>query len=235
VRAAVPTYGAAVRRFREWLLGLPLTAYFAVSTVWCTVVLYLRDAIGSNHFAASLRFDLIGGVALGLLLTGVVAARRHRYGGTNRALQVAAAVRTGRLPVEADRLTWAPLLEKKKRSFGSLQVFVAFAYAALAALCTWPAVTDTPMFWLGTVAFLSVGAVGVVSCRRHVARIEGCSGTFVSLAITGRRDRCLVGAGETLLPAAVKGRLERLRGGRPGLEAEAARAQRRASLALPAR
>lgn len=41
VREETANYGAAVRRFREWLLSLPLPAHFAVSTIVFTVMFYL--------------------------------------------------------------------------------------------------------------------------------------------------------------------------------------------------
>lgn len=74
--------------------------------------------------------------------------------------------------MDADRLTWAPLLENKKRSFRRLRLIVAVECAVPAGLLIWPAVTGTPMLWLGTAAFLAAGVAGVISGRQYVSRIE---------------------------------------------------------------
>ncbi len=163
-----------VRRFREWLLSLPLPAHFLAGTITFSLLFYLFDVAGRNHSAVSPQRDLVTGAALAATATGAWAVRRGRYGGPQRLFDVSTAVRTGRLPLDADRLTWAPLLERKKRSYRRLQVIIAVECAVGAGLLSWAAVNpENPRaLWLAAGAFVVVGIVGVAWARRYVARIE---------------------------------------------------------------
>lgn len=117
--------------------------------------------------AAGNSVDWTGGVSPVLLggLAGVLVPlwwQRRRAGGWERAAQFAGAVRTGRLPSDADPAVWRPLLERELRARRrALVVLVPLAggIAALVAVVLARAAGMGPLGW----ALAVTGAVLVVA------------------------------------------------------------------------
>jgi Flp pilus assembly protein TadB len=114
---------------------------------------------------------------VGSFTAAFLAARwqRRRMGGAERVQQFRTALRSGRLPEDADPVVWRPLLAREQRSVGKarnlvlgiLGLFVvAWGLVALVGSFTWPAAVVSVGLVLAVVVL-----VWVVS-RRTVGRID---------------------------------------------------------------
>jgi hypothetical protein len=108
---------AALRFNRNWLATLPLPAYFGLVTVFYGVLTWGLDAIGHPRDAtwAHLVLRVLLGSLFGAAMTGVIAFQRRRFGGSALMSATSTAIRTGRLPRDADPDTWTPVIRRRIR------------------------------------------------------------------------------------------------------------------------
>ena len=104
-----------LRLDRYWAVRLPLPVYFGVVTVLYGVLTWVFDAVGDHRHATldELVLHVVIGSFFGAAMTAVVAVQRRRSGGPTRQIELARAIRSGAAPADADRATWAPLLERQ--------------------------------------------------------------------------------------------------------------------------
>ncbi|RKR76057.1 hypothetical protein [Frondihabitans australicus] len=106
-----------MNRYYRWLDHLPLPAFFGFVFVFFTGVRLILAAADRDRFTASLVvIEVVGGLIFAGILTALVAWRRRRAGGRSTFADMNQALRTGRLPEDAEPSVWAPELERRRRS-----------------------------------------------------------------------------------------------------------------------
>lgn len=159
-----------MREWRTRLQAAPLYVLFLYFTVGFGGLGYLLDPV-SGH-SRSWIAHLIGGIFFGLTMTAVIAWQRRRSGGAQKQLVLVRALKKGELPPDADPAEWAPVLERKKRTYRRLQPLGALEFTAFTALAVWLASSQGAVWWIFAGFFFAAGVVVVVSSRRYVGRIE---------------------------------------------------------------
>lgn len=102
------------RRPNGLLGNLPLPALFLVmAALW--VVFQLVFAIGAVT-PVKLVTTAAGGLLFSAVLTGAVGLTRRRLGGTRQAASFATALKTGRVPPDADVVRWRQELDRADRT-----------------------------------------------------------------------------------------------------------------------
>jgi Flp pilus assembly protein TadB len=161
-----------VRRFNQWLMAAPLSVHFALYALTFGLITYGLDA-GLSGRRDSWLEHLIGGVAYGALMTGMVAWRRRKDGGASQQQAFLAALKSGELPADADPEVWAPLLDRKQRSIRRWEPWAIVLFIAFTALAVVLAVGQNPIWWLFAALFAAMGVWLVVVGRRNARRIDG--------------------------------------------------------------
>ena len=160
-----------MRRFNRWLLTAPLYVHFAVSALTFGLITYGLDAALSDHRDSWVE-HLVGGLAYGALMTGMVAWRRRRDGGAARQRAFLAALKSGELPADADPAVWGPLLERKQRSIRRWEPWAIVVFIAFTALAVVLAVGQNPVWWPFAALFVAMDVWLVLMGRRNARRID---------------------------------------------------------------
>jgi hypothetical protein len=105
-------------------------------------------------------------------MTGLVAYRRRKDGGAGEQSSLDAAVRTGRLPDGTDAATWRRRLERRRTQHQRTRIAGPVVFGLFALGSAAEAATDSPRWWAAAALFLGFGAVGEISSRRAVRRID---------------------------------------------------------------
>ncbi|MGY2898024.1 hypothetical protein ACVKXF_000636 [Curtobacterium sp. PvP017] len=158
-------------RFRRLPLPALLPMLFVVLwSVWFATGLLT----GSDDFAPFER--AIGAIAYATIATAgfgiAIAIRRRRAGGTETAVGIQRAVRTGVLPESADPVVWARELDSTRWRYRNNRVVVPIAGVLFAAFSVWAALVISPWWWLLLVLFTGMCAYSVWETRRALRNID---------------------------------------------------------------
>lgn len=159
-------------RFQRAPLGIVFLVLFLIVVVVRLLLeaVMLEDGLSLGRTIAT----VIGSLIMSGVLTFVVARQRRRSGGADTMAEVTTALKTHRLPVDADPATWIPALEWRRRQFRRSMWLMPVLVAVLVAMGVAAAVLipDSPAGWIIVVVFLGLGAVSVVQARRTIPRID---------------------------------------------------------------
>ncbi|WP_247649937.1 hypothetical protein [Clavibacter capsici] len=163
-------------RFQRAPLGIVFLVLAVVVFVVRTLIgpLLLDDALSLGRTIST----LVSSLLIAGVMTFVVARQRRRSGGADAMAEVTAALKTRRLPLDADPVVWIPALEWRRRQFRRslwlmpvlVVVLVAMGVAAVAL------VPGSPAGWIIVGVFLVLGVVSVEQARRTIPRIDDLLG-----------------------------------------------------------
>lgn len=162
---------ASLKFNRYWVATLPLPAYFGLVTVLYGLLTWAFNAIAHPREAtlADLVLRIVFGSLFGAGMTAVIAFQRRRFGGSSLMSATASAMRTGRAPADADRMTWTPVIERRVRVMRRSRWLSPVLMAPIVAfgVVTWILVPHAvvPALWLISVALIVVALAEIQTAR----------------------------------------------------------------------
>jgi hypothetical protein len=164
-----------VQRFGNWRDNLPLGVFFAfVFLVWVGLQVAFRAGDHGGVRTADLIGYLVGGLIFAGLMSGLLAYRRRRTGGSASYAAINEAVRTGTLPEDAEPGIWSPELDRRGRALVRARVANPIIFGLFAALSVSLLFTDQAgiVFLLTAVFFVAFGTYNFFLCRRMLTRVQ---------------------------------------------------------------
>ena len=124
----------------------------------------------------SILTGVLSGLVVGSIMTVFVARYWRQAGGPVGPAVLGHALRTRKLPADADPTEWSGVLARQEKSIGRYGWYVAFlvigaaAYLVLALTGALPGVG--PVAWVGVVLFAAIAIYGPFEARSRLARVR---------------------------------------------------------------
>ena len=131
---------------------------------------------GSQPVWLSIVTGLLSGLVFGSIMTLFIARSWRQAGGPVGPTVLGHALRTRKLPADADPTEWSSLLARQDMAIGRYSLYVAFlviiaaAYLVLALTGALPGLG--PVAWVGVVLFAAVAIYGPFEARSRRARVR---------------------------------------------------------------
>jgi hypothetical protein len=153
----------------------PLGVMFLLMTALFFVIRTAVDAFSREDLLDPLLtgLRLVSSMLFGVLMVVILGRQRRRSGGASTDADIRQAVKTGRLPADADPAVWVPALEWRRtqlrRSVWSGIALAVFLVLGVVIVLVDPA---APTGWVVVVVFLVVGAISIVQIRRAIPHVD---------------------------------------------------------------
>jgi hypothetical protein len=158
-----------VSDWRQRLAKAPLVVHFVYFSVAFGLVTWLIGELTGT--TSTWRGRLIGDVLFGVLMTAFTAWQRRRDGGPEAQLDTAQALRSGRLPADADPQVWRNRLDRQERTQRRVRWIGPVEFGAFAVLGVWLALSQGVIWWVFAGVFVLIGIGCVVASTRTLRRI----------------------------------------------------------------